>query len=120
MKSCTCLARILTHGCQEASVPGTVRCQDHLEPDDMLALAEEYAVASIIYYGGSPGEFMSDGRFDGTCRTLLKAQAWRQMTWLEREALIAGTGYDTKVFPHYLHRAAAQWVAGDVLVEADG
>lgn len=67
-------------------------------------LAREYAIASIIYYGGS-GKCtgMSDANFDGICDWLLKGQAWNVVPWLEREMLKAGSGYDLSRYPEELH-----------------
>jgi hypothetical protein len=97
-------------GCIEDSVTTTLRCVAHMKAGDLKAYAEEYAVASIIYYSGLEcGEFMSDARFDGLCQTLLERKAYKTIPWIDRESLIAGTGYDTKVFPEHLHEVAREW-----------
>ena len=71
--------------------------------------AERYAVASIIYYT-SPGKCagMNDAQFDGFARWLLKHRSWKRIPWLEKGLLIAGTGYDVKKFPRYLHERATE------------
>ncbi len=112
MKSCTCLHSdsATVRACRQASIPTTLRCEDHLGPDDTLALAEEYAVASILYYRHDES-FFEDARFDGTCTHLLQVRAWQVVPWLDRESLMAGTGY-AATFPTYLHEAAQEWLAG--------
>jgi len=75
-------------------------------------LAEQYAVASIIYYTGTgrcPG--MTDAQYDGHAAWLLSNKVWQRVTWLDEEMLIAGSGYDVKVFPEYLHKRAARRLA---------
>jgi hypothetical protein len=91
-------------------VPTTLRCLNHLEAGDIQAYAEEYAVASVVYYSGFEyGEFMSDARFDALCQVLLARKVYMMINWIDRESLIAGTGYDTKAFPDYIHDAAREW-----------
>lgn len=73
-------------------------------------IAEAYAVAAIIYYGGSgrcPG--LSDAQFDGFADWLLQRKAWKRFPYLEQSMLAAGSGYDLERFPRHLHlRAATQ------------
>ena len=96
--------------CREETAHTTLRCPEHLAADRETAYSEEYAVASILYYQYDVS-MMSDARFDGLCQTLLDAKAYTRIEWLDRESLIAGTGYDVK-FPDWL-RAYAQIVAED-------
>lgn len=97
-------------GCTEESVTTTLRCVAHMKAGDLLAYAQEYAVAAIIYYAGFPAEFMSDHRFDGLCSALLNRKAWKEFPWIEREMLIAGSGYDVAQFPQELHDVAKAWM----------
>ena len=96
--------------CVDLAISTTLRCIRHIsDMDDLeLAYAEEYAVASMLYYRHDVS-MMSDARFDGLCSWLLDRGSYKRLTWLDRESLIAGTGYDTK-FPDYLQAIAAQWV----------
>lgn len=103
--------RCLASECETPAIPTTARCGEHW-PGGMRAYAEEYAVASIVYYSGAAREFMSDARFDGLCDTLLKAKAWKEFPWIEREMLIAGSGYDLAKFPQTLHDAAKEFTDG--------
>lgn len=96
-------------GCEERAVPTCLRCGEHLRPGDLLDYADSYAVASILYYGGAPAEFMRDAQFDGLCSALLGARAWHVVPWLEEGMLKAGSGYDLKRFPPELHEAAREW-----------
>lgn len=98
-------------GCSEDAVPTTLRCIDHLAAGDLLAYAQEYAVAAIIYNSGFHAEFMSDSRFDGLCSALLARKAYDEFPWVEYEMLIAGSGYDTTQFPQELHQVAKAWMA---------
>lgn len=104
------MIRCRAPGCEDLAIPSTLACVDHIQPDDLVRYAEEYAVASIIYYGGHPGEFMSDARFDGLCDWLLKNKAWETVPWIEREMLLAGSGYDLSKFPVELHKVALAWL----------
>lgn len=100
----------LHHECEDLAIPTTLRCLVHIEQfDDLeLAYAQEYAVASVLYYKHDVS-MMSDGRFDGLARWLLDRGSYKRLTWLDKGSLIAGTGYDTR-FPHYLVAVAARWV----------
>lgn len=99
-------------GCEELVVAHSLRCAEHLVHGDLQHYAELYAVASIVYYGGHPGEFMSDTQFDGLCSWLLGHKAWERFLWMEREMLVAGSGYDLAKFPKEMHEAAQEWLAG--------
>lgn len=101
-------------GCGAAAVWGGFRCLAHLGPDDELEAAERYAVASALYYGRPDADpLMTDPEFDGLCAWLLERQAWKRHPWLEREALIAGTGYDLARLPEDLRALAASMPARD-------
>ena len=100
-----------SRSCQEEAVPSTVRCTEHLAADRGTAYAEEYAVASILYYQYDKS-MMRDAQFDGLCQWLLDHKIYNPIDWLDRESLIAGTGYDVK-FPDYL-RAYAQTLAEEI------
>lgn len=95
---------------RDAQTPESLRCADHWAAGDILRWAQHYAVASIVYYGAFEyGPMMSDAEFDGRCAALLAASAWKQIPWLEREMLIAGSGYILEKFPADLWEAAEHW-----------
>jgi len=78
-------------------------------PENLRALAERYAIASILYYTGDvPCTGMTDAVFDGICHYLLENEAWKVVPWLERDMLAAGSGYDLSVYPAELHEKAAE------------
>ncbi len=89
-----------------------MRCREHRALDDdadmVLCWAQEYAVASIIYYQGHAPP-MLDSEFDDLCKVLLGLRAWEQVPWLEQSMLTAGSGYDLAKFPADLHDAAEHW-----------
>ncbi len=91
-------------------------CEECFELSCELEYAEKYAVASIIYYSDTGIDTgMSDAQYDGFCDWLLKRQAWQRIPWIERDMLLAGSGYDTKGFPPELHaRAKAQMALGEL------
>lgn len=105
----------LPFGCGRPAVRAWTRCLAHLEPcdrpDGERALAEAYAVASILYYGHDES-FTSDACFDGGCRYLLEAGAVARVPWIDRASLVAGSGAAlVPHFPAYLKDAAADWLA---------
>lgn len=97
-------------GCEDLAVAHSLRCVKHLTHGDLQHGVELYAVASIVYYGGHPGEFMSDAQFDGLCSWLKAGKAWEWFPWMEQDMLRAGSGYDLAKFPKELHEAAQEWL----------
>lgn len=93
--------------CDEELVPGMLVCLDHLREDEVLQWAAKYAVASILYYRHSCSPW-TDAQFDGVAYALLEAKAWKRFPWLEREMLMAGSGYDLDKFPAEYHELAAE------------
>lgn len=94
--------------------PSWIRCREHRGLDDdadmVLCWAQEYAVASIVYYQAyAGGPVMDDTAFDDLCKALLQRRAWEQVPWLELVMLKAGSGYDMAKFPADLHDAAEHW-----------
>lgn len=72
-----------------------------------LVVAEEYAIASILYYDlAVPCTGVSDGQFDTWCDWLRRRGADARIPWLDPEMLQAGSGYETAEFPRYLHEEA--------------
>jgi hypothetical protein len=105
----------LPFGCGRPAVRGWTRCLAHLQPcdrpDGELALAESFAVASILYYAHDES-FTSDPCFDGGCRYLLDAGATARIPWIDRASLVAGSGAAlVPLFPGYLQDVAADWLA---------
>lgn len=99
-----------------------MRCRKHRhldsDKDTLLTWAQEYAVASIVYYRTyNDGPTMLDEEFDDLCLALLQREAWKQIPWLEEEALKAGTGYAIEKFPTDLHAAAKHWIKIEELKE---
>jgi hypothetical protein len=91
--------------CEEEAVFSTLRCVDHLG-QTTLEYAEEYAV-HLLTHERSGRALMDRARFDGTRDLLLKREAWRECSWIERAALIdAGVAVNVEVFPCYLRVAA--------------
>ena len=72
------------------------------EPTEKLAFY--YAVTSIAYYERGVS-LAPDGIFDMLCKELLDRPDIP--SWVDRESLEAGTGYDTSSFPHAFHSVAA-------------
>ena len=91
--------------CGKEAVETTLRCVKHLGTNTEAAYAEEYAVASILYYDHDIS-LMTDYRFDGLCSTLLSDKTYNRIKWLNKADLIAGTGFVGTNFPsEYKERA---------------
>ena len=95
---------------------GSGTCEECFNLSLELEYAGRYAVASIIYYGDTGVDTgMTDAQYDGLCDWLLKRQIWKRFPWLERDLLLAGSGYDTSKFPLEFHeRAKTQMSLGNL------
>lgn len=93
-------------GCDDKAIPSTLRCVDHVG-HSTLEYAEEYAFTVLGRRAGAELSFMSAARFEGTCGHLLVSEAWREVSWLSREALRLRDPLARGVqFPTYLRVAA--------------
>ena len=96
--------------CGKESVVGWITCADHWRSNnDEWIRSVRYGFAAVAYYGNEESPW-TNGEFDELCSILLADGTYDRVAFVEKELLQAGSGYDMKAFPEWIHQLVGEHI----------